>query len=243
MTLNEIDQKITSITNVDNTVYSAALRLIDINIWQHKIQTAILLSEDEVDFDDSNYADYPNLTTPLVAGQRDYTIPKSEKVISFKRVDISYDGQNSYRANPIDTGEIYTGLAPASGTAQNAKLDALYPRTAPRYDVSWNSVFAYPMPNASDIANGGYIFIEWDREIKEFTATDYTNGTATPGFDTAFHPLLAYGPSYEFLLGTGQDTSQVEDNIKETMGNLQLTYGKKQKDRTMSVVPIYNNFK
>lgn len=243
MNLSDINLKITGITNVDTTVYTNAQRLIDINIWQHKVQTAIKLSEDEVDFDDKNYNDYPEQTSPLVAGQRDYTIPTSEKLISFKRVDISYDGVNYYRATPIDTGEMYEGLGPASATVQNAKIDQLYPKTAPRYDCAYNSVFIYPAPTAADVANGGKIFIEWDREIKEFTAADMSNGTAVPGFDTAFHSLLAYGPSYEFLLGTGQDTAQVENNLNEMKGNLQLTYGKKQADRDMNIRPAYNNFK
>lgn len=243
MNLADINIKITGITNVDTTVYTNAQRLIDINIWQHKVQTAIKLSEDEVDFDDSNYTNYPEQTTPLVVGQRDYTIPTSEKLISFKRVDISYDGVNYYRATPIDTGEMTVGLGPASATTQNAKVDQLYSHTSPRYDCAYNSVFIYPAPTATDVANGGKIYMEWDREIKEFTSTDMTNGTAVPGFDTAFHQLLAYGPSYEFLLGTGQDITNVDRDIQETKGNLALTYGKKQKDRDMTIRPAYNNFK
>lgn len=243
MNLADINTKITGITNVDTTVYTTAQRLIDINIWQHKVQTAIKLSEDEVDFDDSNYTNYPEQTSPLVAGQRDYTIPTSEKLISFKRVDISYDGVNYYRATPMDSGEMYVGLGPASATSQNAIVDQLFPKTTPRYDCAYNSVFIYPAPTAADVANGGKIFIEWDREIKEFTLTDMANGTAVPGFDTAFHSLLAYGPSYEFLLGTGQETTAVEKNLEEMSGNLSLTYGKKQMDRTQTLVPLYNNFK
>lgn len=245
MNIGEINSKITAITNVDETVYSSALRLIDINIWLHRVQSMIFTSMDEVDFDDKNYTDYPEKTTPLVAGQRDYTIPTSEKVVSFKRVDISYDGQNYYRALPIDTGEMYQGLGPSSATAQQTKTDKLFAKTAPRYDCAYNSVFIYPAPDASDVANGGKIFMEWTRELKEFTATDLTNGTAVPGFDTEFHPILAYGPAYEFLLGTGQniDTTYVAKSLQDLEARLIATYGKKQVDRNLTAVPLIVNYK
>lgn len=245
MTIGEINTKISALTNVDESVYTVENRLIDINIWLHKIQSMIFTSMDEVDFDDKNYIDYPELTTPLVAGQRDYTIPNSEKVVSFKRVDISYDGQTYYRASPIDTGEIKQGLGPTSATAQQTKTDTYFDRTAPRYDCAYNSVFIYPAPTTQDVANGGKIFIEWNRELKEFTSTDMTNGIAVPGFDTEFHPILAYGPAYEFLLGTGQnnDTNYVQKSLQDFEARLIATYGKKQLDRTMNLIGGYNNFK
>ena len=245
MTLAEINQKISDLTNVDTTEYLNASRVIDINIWIHRVQSMIFNAMDEVDFDDKNYTDYPMLTTPLVAGQRDYTIPASEKVVSFKRVDISYDGVNYYRATPIDTGEMAVGLGPANATTQQAKVDALYPKTAPRYDAAYNSVFIYPSATAADVAAGGKIFIEWNRELKEITLADLNAGTLVPGFDTEFHPLLAYGPAYEFLLGTGQnvDTTYVEKSIMELEARLIATFGKKQIDRDNSLRPLPVNYK
>lgn len=245
MNIGEINQKITAITNVDETVYSSALRLIDINIWLHKVQSMIFTSMDEVDFDDKNYTDYPELTTVLVDSQRDYTIPDSEKVISIKRVDISYNGVDYYRANPIDTGEMYQGLGPATDATQQSKTDQLFPKTAPRYDCAYNSVFIYPRPDASDVANGGKIFIEWNRELQEFTSAELTAGTKVPGFDTEFHAILAYGPAYEFLLGTGQnvDTTYVAKSLQDLEARLIATYGKKQIDRSMSAVPLNVNYK
>jgi len=245
MTIGDILNKITAITNVDTTVYTNAQRLIDINIWQHKVQSMIFTSMDEVDFDDYNFSDYPELTTPLVAGQRDYTIPSSEKVVSIKRVDISYDGVNYYRAYPMDTGEIYEGLGPASATTQQAKVDQLYPKTSPRYDVAYNSVRIFPAPVTADVTNGGKIFIEWNRELQEFTASDLTNGTKVPGFDTEFHPILAYGASFDFFMGTGQlkDAEYARSILNDLEARLIATYGKKQLDRTNTLVPLQNSYK
>jgi hypothetical protein len=245
MTIGDINNKISALTRMDTNGYTSENRLIDINIWVHKVQSMIFTSMDEYDFDDYNYTDYPNLTTPLVAGQRDYTIPNTEKVVSIKRVDISYDGVNYYRATPIDTGEMYQGLGPSSATAQQTKTDSNFDKTNPRYDVAYNSVFIYPAPVAADVTNGGKIFVEWSRELKEFTATDLTNGTAVPGFDTEFHPILAYGPAYEFLQSTGQqnEAAFVEKSLKDLEARLIATFGKKQLDRDLSVVPLLYNFK
>lgn len=245
MTLGDINTKISALTRVDTTVYTNAQRLIDINIWVHKVQSMIFTSMDEYDFDDHNYSDYPELTTPLVASQRDYTIPPSEKVVSIKRVDISYDGTNYYRATPIDTGEMYTGLGPSSATSQQTKVDGLFSKTNPRYDVAYNSVFIYPAPTASDVSNGGKIFIQWTRELKEFTSTELTNGTVVPGFDTEFHPILAYGPAYEWLQSTGQqnEAAFVEKSLKDLEARLIQTYGKKQLDRDLSVRPLLIDYK
>lgn len=244
MNLADINKKITAITNVDNTVYDDDNRLIDINIWQHKVQSMIFTSMDEVDFDDNRYTDYPELTTPLVAGQRDYTIPSSEKVVSIKRVDISYDGVNYYRATPMDTGEYLGGLGPSTATTQQAKTDSVFPKTSPRYDVAYNSVFIYPAPVGADVSAGGKIFIQWNREIKEFTSGDMIAGTAVPGFDTEFHPFLAYGPAFDFLLGTGQnvDTTYVEKVLQDLEARLISTYGKKQLDRDNVLVPFPVNY-
>ncbi len=245
MTIGEIDTKITSLVKVDQTQYSAALRLIDVNIWLYRVQSMIFNSMDEVDFDDKNYADYPEVTVPMVAGQRDYTVPLSEKVVSFKRVDMSYNGQDYYRGNPIDAGEIYSGLGPASATAQNLKVDSLFAKTAPRYDPAYNSVRIYPAPTASDVASGGKVFIAWVRELVPFTSGEYVAGTKIPGFDTEFHPLLCYGAAFEFFSSTGQNTNaaNMKAAIAELEGRLIQTYGKKELDRTNTLVPLYSSFK
>lgn len=245
MTIGEIDTKITSLTKVDQTQYSATLRLIDVNIWLYRVQSMIFTSMDEVDFDDKTNVDYPEVTTPLVAGQRDYTVPVSEKVVSFKRVDISYNGQDYYRANPIDTGEMYNGLGPASATAQNLKVDSMFAKTAPRYDPAYNSVRIFPAPTAADVASGGKIFLAWVRELTPFTSSDYISGTKVPGFDTEFHPILYLGAAYEFFMATGQgtDAANCMKTISELEGRLIQTYGKKELDRTNTLVPLYQSFK
>ena len=78
-----------------------------------------------------------------------------------------------------------------------------------------------------------------------FTSSDYTSGTKIPGFDTAFHPMLAYGASYEFFLATGQnqDASTTKVTLDDYERRLTQTYGKKEIDRTLAMVPLCSSFK
>lgn len=245
MTLGDISAKITSLTGQNTTSYANSDRLIDINIWQQKVGSMIRDSEDESDFDDLNYTDYPNLTTALVANQRDYPIPSTEKMIFVKRVSIAYDGVNYYRADPIDSGEMYEGIGPASATSQNTKTDSLFDKTNPRYDVAYNSVLIYPRASTTDVANGAKIFIEWAREMKEFTLAELTGGTVVPGFDTNYHPILAYGPSFDFLLSKKlfSEADRLKPVLDDWEARLRRDYGRKQRDRTLSMNPLLNNYK
>ncbi len=121
----------------DTTTFAQFTR--NINAWYHKIVTMILESQDEWDFDDTAHGDYPVLTTPLVADQRDYSIPTTEKVLKIKRVDICYDGTGNtcYKAEPIDSGQMGLGLG------NDTDVDARFSRTEPATDLVTNTIWIY----------------------------------------------------------------------------------------------------
>ena len=104
MTLGDINLKVYNLTATDISSYPDASMLIDINLWYQKIVSMIFESQDDSDFDDQRNTNYPVVTTPMVAGQRDYSIPVSEEVLKIKRVDITYDGTHYFRATPFDNG-------------------------------------------------------------------------------------------------------------------------------------------
>jgi hypothetical protein len=204
----------------------------------------IMDSQDESDFDDQRNTDYPIKYLSMVAGQRDYSIPVSEHVLSIKRVDVTYDGVNFYRAEPIDSGELVDGMGRMADSTQETNNDALFSKTAPRYDVKYNSVFIYPRADATDVANSAKLKIEWSREATEFTTAEFNAGTVIPGFDSAFHPMLALGPSYDYCLANALPQAKALDaQLKELEIRLRRQYGQKQKDRDYQLVPAYNNFK
>lgn len=247
MTLSEIDSKISQLTGADtsSTGYPTSLRLSDVNSWQHKVAMMILGSEDEVDFDDERRSDYPIKYVPMVAGQRDYTIPVSEKVLRFKRVDFSYNGTTYTRGTPIDSSEIEAGLTIPANTTGEATLDGNFTREKPRYDTKYNSIFAYPLATSAEVTAGAKILVEWDREMQEYTLAEYTEGTEVPGFDSAFHKLVAYGPSYEWCLANQEfgKADRIEKLMATDFALLQKTYGKKQDDRELALVGNTENYK
>lgn len=250
MTLSEINSKITQLTGADTTAsgYATANRLIDINLWQHKVLTMILNSQDESDFDDQRNSTYPYKYLSLIANQRDYSIPVSEKVVAIKRVDISYDGVNWYKAEPIDSGEILAGVPLSTATTAESTLDSMFEKSAPRYDSKYNSLFIYPRATQADVDAGAQMKVEWVREITEFTSGEFTTGTAVPGFDSAYHPILAYGPAFEYCNSSNVPSTAAKAKglwgvLQDYESRLRRTYGEKQKDRTYQLTAEYQSYK
>lgn len=224
MNLSDINTKISELTKADTTIaYPNANRLININIWNQKVVTAILDSQDSSDFNDANRAGYSTLTKALVSGQRDYNFGINEGVVKVKRVDISYDGVNSYLSTPVDSSSMEVGMI------DNATdIDTYFSTSAPGHDWKYNSVFLYPQPTAST----GSIQVEVSRTAKDFTLSDLTTGTAQPGFDNNFHMMVAYGASYEYFISNGMIdmAAEVKNLLAEFELRLRRQYGKKEEN-------------
>ena len=139
MTLADIKTKIYELTQSDTNLYPSANMLININSWYRNVQTEILASQDNWDFDDTNTSDYPILRTDLNAGQQAYTLPTS--TLELKRVEVTYDGTNWSKMTEFDIGERL------SATAANNLGD--FSTSSPFYDNQYGSIFLYPIPAAS----------------------------------------------------------------------------------------------
>lgn len=232
MTLGDIATYARNLTNSDTTSWTDVFLLITLNIAYQKVVSMILESADESDFDDARRTNYPIQTTPLIANQRDYTMPVSEKVLKIKRIDITYDGTNWYNARPIDDGEIAFGMGNDATTDQN------FTRTEPRFDWKYNSLWVYPMPVAAD-AVSGLIRVEWSRQIQPFTTADYTtvltDSTVIPGFDDPFHPMLACIAAYEYAISRQlPQAAPIGQQIADWEIRLRQHYGRKELDRRLS---------
>lgn len=240
-TLGDIANKARALTHSDTTQYTAVNLVIDINIWYQKVVSAILESQDDSDFDDQRNTNYPVVTTPLIAGQRDYSIPVSETVLKIKRVDITYDGTNWYRATPFDNG------VPGWGFGNPTNEDSNFIKQAPQYDVQYNSLFIYPLAVAADVSAGGSIRVEWERNIVPFSASDYTtdpnDSTVIPGFDPVFHHFLSYGAAYEYANANNLPQLQnIKTDVADWENRLRIAYGHKDLDTQMYLRPAYDNF-
>jgi len=243
MTLSDIKTKIYALTGTDSTSYPDANMLIDINLWYQKVVSMILESQDETDWDDSNQTKYPIFKIPLLAS-RDIRIPQSINMLKVKDVSVCYDGTNIYRSTPYDIAEGNYPVADAANTAAQLKIDENMSRTSPRHDIRWNSVWLYPMPTAADVAAGGYMVVETFRGPKEFTSGDLSTGTAQPGFDSTFHPILAYGPATEYegpkqLPQLKRDMAMLADYEVR----LRQQYSSKELDRNYALSSDYQSYK
>lgn len=242
-TLADINAKITSLTGTDTNAFANSDRLIDLNLWNQKIVGAILDSQDETDFDDARYSDYPILTQAL-STNRDYYFTVSLGVLKIKSVSVSYDGVNFYKATPFDDGASDYPIVPSSATTANTNLDANFAKTNPRYDIKFGAFWLYPLATAADVAAGGSIIVETFRAPLDFTSTDLSTGTAIPGFDSTFHMMLAYGVAFEYASAKSLPQLKViSAGLADYEQRLRRQYSSKQLDRNFQLMEEYQSYK
>ncbi len=198
-----------------------------INEGLHDVYIEMLKSHDGFDPDDTNYTDYPIGTFPLTVN-RDYTFPASMKFLELKRLDITYDGTNYFKAESIDSAQIE---ALGNATAE----DADFSFTQPRYDPKSNGFFLYPKATTAQVAAGAAARIEFTRTFDEFASTDTTQ---EPGIDRPWHDLIAICASMKWAIMKDADKyAKLKDEYMRQMLNLGQHYGRKNKDEALSFLP------
>lgn len=222
MNLTTINQYVTFRTGVDTTVYFSQDRINSLNRWLNKIWTMILASEDSWDIDDPNQVNYPSISTPLQANQRDYTLPQSLGMLKIVRVDVSYNGTTPNRANPIDDQVFRFGL---NGT--QTQTDQNFTQANPFYDVKSNALFLYPAPTSTS----GTVRIEYQRDPIEFAVTDLST-TKLPPLDTPWHIMLAFGMIFDWASAKKLDDlkQDVMIELQDYETRLRQQYSKKVDD-------------
>ena len=215
-------QRCEFLTNLGDTAISGNATLLkqftaSINTYWNKILTVILKTNDEWDYDDLNKTDFPILTTSTVASQEDYAMPAG--ALKIKRLEISYDGTNWYKAEPFDVTE--SGVA-----TDTTSISANFSTSQPFYDMLGNSILLYPIPSSA-VTNGLKIWIA--REPTYFVSTDTTK---EPGFDEPFHDMVAVGASMDFAVAKGlKNKSDLASMYADYESKLKGYYGSKQSDR------------
>lgn len=245
MNLGNINTKLTTESGADTNTYPNTERIIDINNAGLKLQSMILDSQDESDFDDVNHGDFPILTVPLTTNQS-LKIPQSEYVVSIKKLVVSYNGVDFYEAKPIDSGEVDGVIqVPSSATTAMASIDSKFSKTAPRYDWKYGALFLYPRASSADVAAGAVALVEWNREVYQFSSAELATGTLIPGIDSAFHPYLFLEPAFNWCSAKGKTDRlpSLKARMDDIEARLRKQYGKKQKDRRMSLLAQYKNYK
>lgn len=154
-----------------------------------ELTTDIMLLQDDFDWDDVTKEDYGIATTPLVADQRDYQFD-SLSFLKLKRVDITYDGTNYYKATPFDSASYELGLG------NDTVVDADFDKTAPQYDPKGFGFWLYPRASASDVTAGALARIEYSRAHTMYV---YTDTTKEAPIDRNFQNLIPMGASIKWL--------------------------------------------
>lgn len=224
----------------DDTILKQATA--DINETIYDLTTLIIASNDNFDFDDPNKTDYPIATTPLVAGQRDYQFD-SISFLKLKRVDVTWDGTNYYKAEPFDSATYQEGLG------NDAQTDKNFSKLAPAYDPKGFGFWLYPLADAADVTAGAKARIEFTRAYDEFT---YSDVTAVPPIERPFHDLIAIGaalknPSlpdkqYQKLVNLyGQERG--DGTWTGLVGQMIASYGNRNEDFVLSLSPQLENYR
>jgi hypothetical protein len=203
-----------------------------VNEVYYDVVMEILRSQDSWDFDDTNHLDYAIATTPLVASQRDYSFPASLNILKIKRVDVTYDGANYYKATPIDS------LSFGDGIGNTTTEDTNFGDTTPAYDVKADTIWIYPLPTTAQVAAGAKIRIEFYRELDDFTTSDTTQ---EPGIDRPWHELLPLGASMKYAaMRSLENAKSLKVLYDERMNAMRQYYGRKQDDVLLSMGTVYD---
>lgn len=209
----------------------------DINRYYMQYYFRLINGNPDIDPDDPAWGDLSSGTFPLSAN-RALELPTSEKIVKYKRVDITYDGTNWNKATLFDS------LSHGDGLGNETHEDARFSTSAPYYDPKGNSLLIYPKATAAQVSAGAKARLEWVREPEEFLATGtYTDGATTwsdkePCFDEAFHPLLYLKPSLKYLERKKPKATQIlgmKEQIKELEDLFDKHYGLKNEDTPITI--------
>lgn len=255
MTISEAATAIRNLVGQDNVTYANADILIDLNMWYQKAYQVIVDSIYDTDFDDSRSpSNYPIATRPLIAGQRDYAFSTaswslagreggvataSQAIIPVKirRVDLTYDGSNWYRATAIDSSVI------SDGFGNETTLDLNYASVEPAYDVKFNALWIYPLATAAQVSAGASVKLQFDRTITEFSSGDLSTGTATFGFEAPCHSYVVYGTALQRAMSRNlPQTAFLAQMLADAEDKLRKYYATKNEDAINALIPIYQNY-
>lgn len=201
------------------------------NETYNELFTEILASQDSWDFDDSNHTDFAIATTPFIASQRDYKFATTLEILKIKRMDVTYDGSTYVPCNPVDSSEFNFGI----GNATNE--DTNFSKDSPAYDVKADSIWIYPLPNATDVAAGGEIRLEFSRDLDDFATTDTTQ---EPGIDRPFHDLIPLGASMKYAIIKNMDNAKnLKSLFDERLFAMKGYYARKQEDKDAVLLTPY----
>lgn len=167
-----------------SATYPDADKIRNINIAYQDVARLIWESADGWQYDDSNNTDQPIVRRTLVDNTQEYSIPTTAQRI--ERIEVMDNAGDWHKLDPIDMHDIDIGLSEWYQTAGLPKY----------YDLVGQFIRLYPKPASSDVTLVSGMAVYVSRDVTEFGAGATTG---EPGFATAFHRILSYAASLDFL--------------------------------------------
>lgn len=192
----------------------------DVNETIYDLTTLIMLQQDSFDWDDPYKTDYPIATTPLVADQRDYQFD-SISFLKLKRVDVTWDGTNWYRAEAFDSASLDEGMG------NDTKIDQYFTITEPKYDPKAFGFWLYPRATAAQVAAGAKVRIEYSRGHTEYDSSDTTK---QPPIDRPFHDLIAVGAALKWPGLTAEQYNKLQNQYQLGVERMIQHYAQRNED-------------
>lgn len=170
-----------------------------INNWYRTAAYIAWKADKNWSFDDTTQTTFPQFTTTLVNNQRDYTLPSTAlRLRGVEVMDLS--------------GYYYTVKYMHEDDPRLLSMKEQEVAGVPtHYRLVGNSVILYPKPNTAQVTATLGLRTTLDREVVAFVVGDTTK---EPGLPAQFHPILYYGPSYEWaMLHSVPGVAQLCENV------------------------------
>lgn len=212
-----IVQDVNFICGTDSTSFPVADIARLSNRWYYKAVTDIFMADHRWIYDDSNQTNLPIVTTTLVDGQQDYTLPTGH--LQIHAVEVLDNGGNWHRLTQKTVQE-------QTSTVTDYQTSDGLPR---EYYFIGNSIFLEPAPASGNVTTTNGLKFIITREIDAFTAADTTQ---EPGFDEPFHRIIPLGVSYEWLLinGDQKKADRIRSELEQMRTELKNYYRAKNRD-------------
>lgn len=183
--LTGLFEDIDFLCETDSTSYPIKDKARNINRWIWKAVVRRIKANKRWKFDDANHTTHPIVTTTLVDGQQDYSLPTD--LLKLSRVEIKDNNGDYYILKNIDETEITTGLTEFYETNGRPAY----------YDIVGDSVFLYPAPSATDVTTAQGLKVVYTRDFDAILSTDTTQ---EPCIAEPFHRIGSLGASYDYML-------------------------------------------
>ena len=167
-------------------------------------------------FDDSNYTTTPTGVGDLVTGQNTYTF--NDKFLSLLEISI-LDLNGVYRKiEPIDPSQLGMTFEEYFNITFNGSTYTAPSGFPNYYDKVGNIIKLDKAPVATSVTLSKGIRVRFKRTASLFTAVSTTvEDTTVPGFDSTFHPMLAYMASIPYCMTYKKDRVSLYDTTVQRM--------------------------